>query len=251
VLLSQVTPRLASASDRLRFAALVHQHVTGDYPGTEAAYGLSIFDEHLRSAGHSGYGSRRIWTAGEDADNVAYIVASGRPDGSIKLGPIVVSEHGRGTGMMLACVSALQESYRQGGVPYIYATHPTSNDAVRNLATNSGWNLAGTVRGLYRDDAESLIYQTFESNVRPVLRPSLASGRQQIHAAIKRGGSVRLKVGHLTRTSAIAAAGRHHALAVRGAGRVSFAKVPRSIAGEVDADQVVDLAFGNTLVIWR
>lgn len=242
----------ATALERSEFAFMVREHVSEFYPGTESNYGLTIFDSHLRSVGEAELAPRRVWSLRCEGET-GYLVASARTDGSLKLGPIVLPTALRRDGLMLSAVTQLQASYAGVGVPYLYATYPERNVAVRELARAAGWRIAGHVRGLYRDDAEVLIFKDLDpaSEIRISSRGSHPTGESRIWISRKRGGSIRLHTSGPTAASALASAAKTLAVEVRAAGRVCFALVSSDKARELDADQVLDLARGKSMVVWR
>jgi hypothetical protein len=237
-------------TDRAQFAFLVREFVSCFYPGTEPTYGLRLFDEHLAGLKEGAGAYRRVWVIRDGWESVGFLVTTQRLDGSVKLGPVVIESGYRSEGHALEALGEIAAIYEAERRSYLYATYPGSNVFTRRLAYRAGWNVAGVVRGLYRDDEEVLIHRILSDE--PVLASlSIHPCRHAEGRFVrKRGGSILLRANEFDSTHDIKLAGRRGALAVRATNRICFSRVAPGV-GSLDADEVIRLVDGTTLVVWR
>lgn len=236
--------------DRTQFAFMVREFVSCFYPGTEATFGLRIFDEHIAGLKEGAGARRHVWAIRNGYESVGFLVATLRLDRSVKLGPVVVEPGRRSYGHMLGALEEIAAVYESEGRPFLYATYPETNNVVRRLAFHAGWNVAGVVRGLYRDDGEVLVHRTLSSET-IVASPFAYQRSSQSRLVRKRGGSILLRVGNQDSINQVGLAGRNTALAVRSINRVCFSRVIPSLATSLDVDEVVPFVDGSYLAVWR
>jgi hypothetical protein len=236
-------------NDRTQFAFLVREFVSCFYPGTEATYGLQLFDQHLAGIGRGADSQRLVWSIRAGNESVGFLVATRRLDRSVKVGPVVVEPGHRAEGHISGALQEIAAFYRDHRTPYLYATYPRSNARIGDVAERAGWEIAGAVRGLYRDDEEVLIHQALSDKPTPVAQ--FGSLRRASPFVVKRGGSVLLRVSELDSYHDIELAGRGAAAAVRPMNRICFSRVNDHVASSIEVDEALPLIDGTKLVVWR
>jgi hypothetical protein len=253
-LLRRHTLAASQPADRAQFAFWVREFVSCFYPGTEATYGLSLFDEHIAGL-EGGPGSRRlVWAIRDGQESIGFLVATHRLDRSVKLGPVVVEPSRRSEGCAVDALEEVVAIYEAEGRPYLYATHPSKNVFIRQLASRAGWEIAGAVRGLYRDDEEVLIHRTLSQQpIRPMptplpIYPALSYQNRFVG---KRGGSILLRVNEFDPAHDVELAARAAATAVRHMKRICYSRVPPCLASSLMADDTIRLVDGTALAVWR
>jgi hypothetical protein len=237
--------------DRAQFAFLVREFVSRFYPGTEPSYGLRLFDQHLAGFKNDATARRRVWAIRDGRDSVGFLVATRRLDNSVKLGPIVVEPGRRAEGHALTALEQIAILYGAERLSYLYATRPSANISIGRIADRAGWDIAGVVRGLYRDDEEVLIHRTLSDKPVFAYVPVLPRRSPQTRLVRKRGGSVLLRVDESDSPHEIELAGRSAALALRSSNRICFSRVTRSVASLLNADEAIQLVDGTILTVWR
>lgn len=241
---------IASPSyDRTQFAFLVRESVSCFYPGTEATYGLNLFDQHLAGIRLGARSPRLVWAIRANEESVGFVVATRRWDRSVKLGPVVVQPGHRAEGHMQNALEELAAFYRDEGAPYLYGTYPRSNRRMSEVAERAGWEIAGAVPGLYRDDEEILAHRALSDE--PAIITQSENSYNLSAFATKRGGSVLLRTGCDDSPNKIELAGRSAAAAVRPINRICFGRVSGHVASSLEVDQAIQLVDGTKFVVWR
>jgi hypothetical protein len=152
---------------------------------------------------------------------------------------------------MLWALEEIADFYKAECLSYLYATYPQSNTFVRRLAERAGWDVAGVVRGLYRDDGEILAHRVLLNKPVPVPGSIYLRYSSKTSLARKRGGSVLLRTNQFDAVQDIEMVGRSVARAVRSINRICFSRVDQGVASLLDTDEVIRLVDGTTLVVWR
>lgn len=250
-LLQQCSLVPSPQGDRTQFAFMVREFVSCFYPGTEATFGLRLFDEHIAGLRDGAGARRQVWAIRDGRESVGFLVATLRLDCSVKLGPVVVEPGRRSYGHMLGALEEIATVYEAEGRPFLYATYPETNNIVRRLAHYAGWDIAGAVRGLYRDDEEILVHRVLSKETIAASVFAHQYHTSQNRLVRKRGGSILLRVDEHDSINQIGLEGRSAALAVRPINRVCFSRVTPNLATPLDADELVQLVDGSYLAVWR
>lgn len=246
--LLRITVGPADPSMEGHFAKLVGDYVSPAYPGTEATYATNIFTQHLHANPTSAHERRIVWAARNSVDVVAYIAASHRWDGSVKLGPLVSDPHYFGTGAAAQLLVYLSDHYQALGKTFLYGTYPSRNHRMSTLLSACGWHVNGAIAGLYRDDHECLTSKNL--NVGPNDAGPCAPRRSpRWYWRRKRGGSLLLIPSFNATSHQIDQFAMSAAQQIADPGRVAFIRLA-SPPPEMGHQQVT-LVDGSSIVVWR
>lgn len=186
-----VTVRLANASDAFTFSRLVRTHVSIQYPGTEDGYPDRLFDEFLNGSSSSVSNTvRRVVFRIEDSASNAnlFLVASIRLDNSVKIGPVVCTDGRHYRRLLTSALTQLAVTFESEGRSHLYATIPGRNIETIEAARAAEWTILGSLRGLYRSDAEVLASRPLGGPMHITQPGDLDEGWFTVP---KRGGSAR------------------------------------------------------------
>jgi GNAT superfamily N-acetyltransferase len=158
--LLNIEVRLLVPADLPLLEALVSEHVSYRYPGTEPDYALSLAQDFLtaRIRRPSFTIARIVYTVTIDGRAAGFVVASNKLGGSVKLGPVVVTPKFRRSGLGRQLLLDVEKRIKRANVRRLYLTTPADdNDAMRGLALELGFSEEAVLRRQFSLERDEIV----------------------------------------------------------------------------------------------